>query len=552
MKLDELSYLGEYFTKIESGEILTSSKVYESYKKQIESLETGKYYFDVDKALRPIQFTERYCKHAKDEFAGKPFILSLWQKARDCVIYGIQDSEKHVRKIKEVFLVVGSKNGKTTDAGAKALFHLMADGKKGAEVYCVATKRQQANKTFDASLDIVLQSNILLKRLHKTRTDLEYVTHNIKSIYRALSSDSGTLNGLIPTLIIADEFHAWKKRNLYNVLVARFGSASEPLFYIITTTGGIRESVFDDRYKYSEMWLTGAIEDDGFLPLIYELDNEKEMHDEKCWIKPNPNLGICKSIDTMRRDYKKALVIDSDKVSFLLEHCNVITTGVGGWLNLQDIKKIKVQPMDEVFRSSFPTLGVDMSQTNDLTNVTFEVCIDGTVYLHQMFFMASEQMKKKIEEDGVPYDIWKEQGYLIVHEGYAINQIKVGEYISAEVERLDLALTRIGCDPAYASILRNYLMMNIYDTEAIRQGYITLSEPMKDIETKVEAGKIVTDNPIMIWNLTNVQVRRDEVGNIKPDKKSRKQRIDGVSGTLCSHVMYLRYTLELDSNNERR
>lgn len=552
MKLDELSYLGEYFAKIESGEILTSSKVYESYKKQIESLKTGRYYFDIDKALRPIQFTERYCKHAKDLFAGKPFILSLWQKARDCTIYGIRDSEKHTRKIKEVFLVVGAKNGKTTDAGAKALYHLMADGKKGAEVYCVATKRLQATKTFDASIDIVSQSRILLERLHKTRTDLEYVSNNIKSIYRALSSDSGTLSGLIPTFIVADEVHAWKKRKLYNVLTARFGSASEPLFYIITTTGEIRESVFDDRYKYTEMWLTGAVEDDAFLPLIYELDNEKEMHDEKCWLKANPNLGISKDLDTMRRDYNKALVIDSDKVNFLLEHCNVITTGVGGWLSLQDIKKVKVQPLDEMFQSSFPTLGVDMSQTNDLTNVTFELCLNGIVYLHQMFFMASEQIKKKIEEDGVPYDVWQDKGYLTVHEGYAVNQTKVGEYIMAEVERLDLALSRIGCDPAYASTLRNYLMMNIAETEAIRQGYITLSEPMKDIETKVEAGEIVTDNPIMLWNLTNVQVQRDEVGNIKPNKKARKQRIDGVSGTLCSHAMYLRYTLELDSNNEGR
>src|SRR5690606_11375214 len=135
---------------IEGGKITVSKRVYRQYKKLVEEIENpGRYIFDVKKASRPIEFIERFCRHSKGEWAGKPVKLELFQKAYISALFGFIDKETGLRRFRESLFYVARKNGKTTMLAGLALYMLIADGEPGAEVYSIATKRDQAKILFD-------------------------------------------------------------------------------------------------------------------------------------------------------------------------------------------------------------------------------------------------------------------------------------------------------------------------------------------------------------------------------------------------------------------
>ena len=136
------NYIREYWNKIQNKEIIVCKKIYQQYEILINILddENSKWYFDEEQASRPIEFIERFCKHSKGKWAGKPVVLELWQKAIVQAIYGFLDKNTHLRKHQEVLIVVARKNGKTTFVASIALYEFIASGEGGAQVFCSANK----------------------------------------------------------------------------------------------------------------------------------------------------------------------------------------------------------------------------------------------------------------------------------------------------------------------------------------------------------------------------------------------------------------------------
>lgn len=135
-----------------------------------------KYVYDERKAERPIQFIESFCRHSKGELAGKPLKLALFQKAYISALFGFIDKETGHRRYTESFFFVGRKNGKTTMLSAIALYMMIADGESGAEVYSVASKKDQANILFDQSHEMIMQSPDLNRNIRKRKADLYFLT----------------------------------------------------------------------------------------------------------------------------------------------------------------------------------------------------------------------------------------------------------------------------------------------------------------------------------------------------------------------------------------
>ena len=105
-----MNYILTYYNLIVSGKIEVSAKVKKQYEMIVHDLNNpGKYHFDIEKATRPINFIEKFCKHSKGQWAGKPVVLDLWQKAIIQSIFGFVD-DKGFRKYREVFIVVARKN----------------------------------------------------------------------------------------------------------------------------------------------------------------------------------------------------------------------------------------------------------------------------------------------------------------------------------------------------------------------------------------------------------------------------------------------------------
>ena len=170
---------------------------------------------------------------------------------------------------------------------------LTKDGEGGAEVYSVATKRDQSKIVWEEAKKMIKKSPSLAKRIRCLVGGIYYDATD--SVFRALASDSNSLDGLNAHLVIADEVHAWKDKNLLDVMFDSMSARTQPILLETSTMGTIRQNVFDIEYDYAAQVIDGAVEDETLLPIIYELDDEKEWVDEECWYKANPALGVIKS-----------------------------------------------------------------------------------------------------------------------------------------------------------------------------------------------------------------------------------------------------------------
>lgn len=284
-----MNYIKEYLKKINSGEIIVGKKILKIYTRLNEESQKKDlpFYFDETKGERPIEFIEKFCKQAEGEI-GKPIKLELFQKAYIQALFGFLWKDTKKRRFNETLFLVGRKNGKTTMLSAIALYMMIADGEGSAECYSVATKKDQASKSFRSACAMRSQSPEIRAIVNKRRTDM-YMPSTFSS-FEPLSSDSNTLDGLNAHLVIIDELHAIKDRNLYEVMKQSTSSRRQPLVVMITTAGTIRECIFDDIYTYANNVLEGTIKNDSFLPVLYELDNINEWEDIKCWVKANPRI----------------------------------------------------------------------------------------------------------------------------------------------------------------------------------------------------------------------------------------------------------------------
>lgn len=295
-------YIEQYYKWICENESKVNKKVTAMYKKLVDDINTPKtltiynesteenethtFKFDEARGTRPIKFVELFCKHSKGKWAGKPVELELWQKAFIEALFGFVDEDTGIRKYKKGILFVGRKNGKSTLASCIALYMLTKDGEDGAEVYAVATKKDQAKIVWEESKRMIKKSPDLNEVCRCRINGIYY--DDVESVFKALASDSDSLDGLNSHFVIADEVHAWKDKNLLDVMFDSMSAREQPMLLETSTMGTIRENVFDNEYEYAEKLISGKITDETVLPIIYELDKVDEWQNELSWYKANP------------------------------------------------------------------------------------------------------------------------------------------------------------------------------------------------------------------------------------------------------------------------
>lgn len=535
-----MNYILTYYNLIVSGKIEVSAKVKKQYEMIVHDLNNpGKYHFDIEKATRPINFIEKFCKHSKGQWAGKPVVLDLWQKAIIQSIFGFVD-DKGFRKYREVFIVVARKNGKSTLLSAIGLYMLFADHEGGAQICCVASKKDQAKIVFEEAKNMVSQSKILQKHIRKRKSDL-YVDLTF-STFEPLASDSNTLDGLNMHCGILDEVHAWKDRNIYDVSKQSMGARQQPLLVSISTAGFIRENIYDSLYELSENILNGVKKDERFLCFIYELDSRSEWTQKKKWIKANPGLGTIKGIDYLVEQVKRAKNDKNYLPTLLTKDFNIRETGVGSWLNFETVENKSTFELKEL-NGCYGIGGVDLSSVGDLTCATCLIKKEKKLYVTQMYFIPEERATQHEQEDKVPYKVWKENGYIRFCSGNMVNFSDVTSWFNELRDKYNIYTIWVGYDQWGANQWADEMKQNGYTLEPVIQGARTMSTPMKILASDLADKKInYNNNPILKWCLTNTQIEIDKNDNIRPVKgKNSKQRIDGAVSLIDSYVVYQRH-----------
>ena len=534
-----MNFIVQYNDLLKRGEIPAGRRIKAVYARlAAESLQPGdKYTFDKEKASRPIEFIERFCRHSKGEWAGQPVRLELFQKAFIQALFGFVDRDTGLRRFREAFFLVGRKNGKSTLLAGLALYMLIADGEGGAEVYSTATKYAQARLLFDECHNMVKQSPDLSRHMKKRKSDLYYVPGMAK--LQPLSRNSDSLDGLNASFVIMDELHGIKDRNLYEVMRQSQSARRQPLLVMITTAGTVRECIFDDMYNHACAVADGAITDDTFLPILYELDRRDEWMEPGAWMKANPSLGAIKKTDDLTIKVQRAKQNPVELSGVLCKEFNIRETVQSAWLSFDAINCTDTFDMEE-FRGAYCIGGVDLSITTDLTCASLLMMKRGSdkKYVAQMYWLPADSLQERVKRDKIPYDKWFERGLLRLCAGNSISYSDVTQWFVDMVKQYELFPAWVYYDSYSARYFVEEMQMQGFNMVRCIQGAKTLSLPMQMLGTDLQAHRVnYNNNPILKWCLTNTGIQTDRNGNIVPVKnQSPKQRIDGTAALLDCYV----------------
>lgn len=535
-----MNWILKYWEEIENGNIIVSQKVYKIYKRLVDDIKNpkGDWVFDEEKANRAINFIEQFCKQSKGEWIGKPVQLQLFQKAYISALFGFVHNETGLRRYKETMFLVARKNGKSTMLSGIALYMLVADGEGGAEVYSVATKKDQARIVFTEAVNMVKQSPYLSKHLKKRKSDI-YFPLTFGKI-EPLSSDSNSLDGLNSHCVIIDELHAIKDRNLYEVMKQSMSARQQPLLVMITTAGTVRECIYDDMYDYACKVVDGVIEDDRFFPVLYELDRRDEWTDWRMWQKANPGLGTIKKLEDLAEKVERSKANTKDLPGVLCKDFNIRDTVAGMWLTFEEINNEETFDIEE-FRDSYAIGGVDLSSTTDLTCATliFMKPNSEKKYVLQQYFLPEDLIEKRVIEDKIPYNKWRDRGLVTACTGNKVDYHDVTDWFKKLFQEYGIRPLWIGYDPWNSQYWVKEMQEAGFEMIEVRQGYKTLSQPMKELEADLKAHMInYNNNSILKWCLTNTSIKIDENGNIRPVKgQNVRQRIDGTVSLLIAYTV---------------
>lgn len=534
-----------YFTQIYDGRIVACEKM----KKQAENIlmalaHPGKYHYDHAIAMRHIDFIERFCCYPSGKKMGQPFKMELFQRARFQALFGFVDDDG-LRQYNECEIIEGRKNGKTSELGAVELDMLCNDGENSPQIYNLATKRDQANLGFNAVHKMVLQSPLLKKHIRKRAADL-YFSRNLGYI-KAMASDTSGLDGLDVHCAVIDELAAIKNRDLYDLIKQAMGARSQPLLFTITTNGFVRNGIFDTQYEYAAKVIENPASDEHFLPFIYELDSPDEWDKPECWIKANPGLGTVKSMDYLMQMVSKAKQDPSFRPTVFVKDFNLKENPTSRWLTYSEAHCTGSVPE---YDWRYGIGGFDAADSVDL-NAAKMLCVrsdDKNIYVKSMYWIPSrvieEQQEKGSREgrDHVPYDLWITQGYMRTCEGRKVDKRVILDWFREVCDKEGIIPLYIGYDPWHVSDELKAAFSDEFGGNVlipVRQGTMTLSNPMKDLKADFMEHRIIYDNPIDEWCLLNTDIKSDINGNIQPCKTdTRTQRIDGTAALLDAYVVY--------------
>ena len=545
----------EYLSKIHSGEIVAGIKTTKLYEREVEWMENPPkdfpFYFDEEAGQRPIDFIEQFCKHSKGKWGKLPVRLELFQKAKIQLAFGWLEKNTGKRRFREVVDIRGRKCGKSTETAAIEQYMLIADGESGAEVYCTSNKMDQASLVFNEAVNMRIQSPALRSITKKRQSDIYFPA--TFSFIKALAADTKTMDGLNAHFFSLDEFHEARTRKVYDVMKQSQSAREQPMAWLISTNGSVRELFFDDTYDYCShvaMWDEGY-EDYRMLPLIYELDKREEWTDPQCWAKANPGLGKIKSLATLAENVEKAKRDPKFLPTVLTKDFNIPENTAEAWLPYEACVNETVVPI-EYLKRSYAVAGCDLSATTDLTCATLLIRKpnDENFYVLQKYFLPQSRVDA-VENNSkreAPYKLWAEQGWLTICEGATVDFHAVTQWFIDNVKKHNIRPLWIGYDAALSGYWREEMEGCDFEMEKIRQGPFTFSYPMKELGGMLEDHRIIyQNNPMLRWSLLNTGVKslnKDGINTIQPVKTSTTKRIDGMVSLLNAYVVYKNHESE--------
>jgi phage terminase large subunit-like protein len=521
------NHIQEYSHRIQTGEIIVGQWIRLLYEKITAGLRDGLFYFDRAKASKAIEFVETFCRHV--EGRNDYIKLELWQKATVSVIFGIVD-EDGLRVFREVFMVMGRKNGKSLFASAIIAYLVYLDGEYGAKVYCLAPKLEQAAIVYDNFYKMIHQEPELDALAAKRRSDV-YLELTNTSV-RPLAFNAKKSDGFNPHLTVCDEIASWPAEQglkQYEVMKSALGARKQPLILSISTAGYVNDGPYDELMMRSTAVLQGSSEERRLLPILYIIDDVKKWDDIEELRKANPNMGVSVSEDFFLEEIAIARNSLSKRAEFLTKYCNIKQNSTQAWLPYEVVDAVTKETYSlEDFRSSYCVGGIDLSQTTDLTACCVVIEKAGKLYTFAQFFMPANKIEELSQREGVPYQLYVNAGLIQPSGENYVDYVDCFEWFRRLVEEYEILPLQVGYDRYSSQYLVQQMAQYGFHMDDVHQGF-NLTPVLHEADGLLRDGTLqLGDNSLLKAHFLNTAVNQDaETRKIRPVKIDPRTHIDG-------------------------
>jgi len=509
----------KYMDDVLSGAIVTGELTrltFERHRNDLKRAKKMKWRFNELAARHVIEFFG-LLRHTKGKKSGEPFILEPFQMARLWILFGWERqnaSGNWVRRFRTAYIEEARKNGKTAEAAGIALYMLAADGEFGAEVYTAATTNKQAKICWKQAADMVKTSPVL-------KTEIDVLAHNMNwekrlSKMESLSRESDTQDGLNPHCAIIDEYHAHKTDEVMNVIESALGAREQPLVLIITTAGFNKFGPCYSTRSTAVDILKGLKTDESMFVSIYAMDENDDWTDPINWQKSNPGLGTVLNLEYLESEFLKAKNQPSKQTNFRTKNLNEWVDSFETWIPTATWKLNNHHETDiEFWRDRKCWAGLDLASVRDLTAFVLfsEPDEHGVQHVKPFFFMPNDNVRERVQNDSVRYDIWIDSGLITATDGNVTDYSAIKKTILDWAEIVDLQ--SIQFDRWNASQIVSELNDEGVNMVPFGQGFASMNSPTKQLERWAFKGSLNhSGNECLAWQCNNVSLRRD------PDKNN--------------------------------
>lgn len=521
------NYIQEYYHNIQTGEIVVGKWVKILYEKITAGLRDGLFYFDSKKANRAIEFIETFCHHC--EGRNDLITLELWQKATVCLMFGIVD-EDGLRIFREVFLVMGRKNGKSLFASACIAYMDYLDGEYGAKIYCLAPKLEQAAIVYDNFYRMIMQEPELAELAQKRRSDI-YIEETNSSV-KPLAFNAKKSDGFNPHMTVCDEIASWPAEQglkQYEVMKSALGARKQPMILSISTAGYVNDGPYDELLTRSTAYLLGNSEERRLLPILYIIDDEQKWDDITELKKANPNMGVSVSEDFFIEEIAIARNSMSKLAEFKTKYCNIKQNSTQAWIPYDVVDSVSQETYSlEDFRSSYCVGGIDLSQTTDLTACCVVIERAGKLYTFARFFMPENKIDELQASEGVPYRLYVSQGLIQPSGDNFVDYNDCFEWFKMLVEEYEILPLQVGYDRYSAQYLIQQMAQYGFHMDDVFQGE-NLTPVIHEMDGLLrDQTLLLGGNNLLKAHFLNMAIKQnEETRKIRPVKIEPRCHIDG-------------------------
>lgn len=525
----------------------------ERHYRDLQTAHKRGFYFSPAHAWHCIDFVQGWFVHTTGPLGGKPIVLDGWQLFWTAVLIGWREVDTNLRRFRTGYEEVARKNGKSTWMAPIGAYLWMMDGEEGAQVYTIATTRAQAMPVFKPAFANVKRWVRKSPRLAKSIKIFEGANQEKmvlfgefgESVYEPLAANADNLDGKNPSVVLVDELHAHKDREVWDVMISALGARLQPLINAITTAGFILDGICVEIRTYLVKVLRGEVVDDRMFGVIYTVDEGDDPYDPDTWVKANPSLGSAKTYTYMQEQATRAKVLPSARANFMTKDLNVFVGDALSWFDMTVWDKGGKKFDWEMLRGRRCFGGLDLASTRDLSAYSLlfpplEGDEDGEWYLLVWCWVPEAKLQGD-QDSGSSYAEWARRGHLFVTDGDITDYRPIYDHMMWTQEVFDIV--ECGFDRHNANWLEGALIEADFPLVKIPQNIVGLSPGAKLVERLVYGKRLRHGgHPVLRWCAGNTALMVDSNENIKPDKKRSQGRIDPIVSTTIAAtraVVYL-------------